>query len=390
MHTPTTIAGKSAHKNVARAWERFNDTGALQPNTIRNVIGRGWIISRELGISTDKERAPTVITADEIAELERSEDLVLAGKSVLAQLTHSLKETRHVVVLADANSRILYSTGHRPIQEDLEKINFRPGADWSERLVGPNGVGTALMTQRPEVVMGFEHYCKAWQPWVCYGAPIYDAAGQIVKGVIDITGPVKRSSQESMAMAIMLAQSISANLAMMQLRKREYLRERGKQLIQKWHTDGVLILDENGHVLDYNNKAASLFGNSASQMLNNAIANLIPDIQSHFKNCLLTGNALSLDMHHRQEGCQLETQAVQLEPIAEKGRVVGAVVVLKVHQNSIVLPEVVVGQDAGLKTLGDAVIKKTLVQTNYNISRAAKLLGIDRTTIYRRMRKWSP
>ena len=80
-------------------------------------------------------------------------------------------ESVHVAILADAHGRILYEVGHPEVQARLSDINLTTGALWSEQVVGLNGVGTPLALGRPELVFGHEHYCRGWQPWVCYGGP---------------------------------------------------------------------------------------------------------------------------------------------------------------------------------------------------------------------------
>lgn len=382
----------SKHKNIAntailKAWEHFTDSGRLNSKAIRRVIGQRWIKSKELGIPVNKDRAPIVITTDEIAQLERTEPLVLASINALNSLEQMLSDTEHVVVLADANSRILYSVGHRPIQEQLENINFRPGADWSEQLVGPNGVGTSLSMRRPEIVMGYEHYCKAWQPWVCYGAPIFNASGTVIKGTIDITGPVDKTSHESMAMAISLAQNVGANLAIEQYRNRDRLRVHGKRLLQRWASNCVLILDKSAFIVDYNSRAAVTFNTASNELLNASLINVLPEISNFFNESVLNKCADSIEIHYQDSTRFSESMKINLEPIKQEEELLGFAAVINLNSHSLLTPEIMVENSNSFQAIGDELIAQTLENTHYNISKAAKILGIDRSTIYRRMRK---
>ncbi|MEQ8288925.1 MAG: helix-turn-helix domain-containing protein [Gammaproteobacteria bacterium] len=387
MRTQSSVRKHVANTAILKAWEQFTDSGELGSKAVRKVIGQRWIKSKELGIPIDIEQAPTVITADEIQEMQRTEPLVVAGKNALKNLEYTFSNTEHVAVLADANSRIIYSAGHKPIQEQLEKINFRPGADWSEELVGPNGIGTSLSLRRPEIVMGYEHYCESWQPWVCYGAPIFGASGLEIKGTIDITGPVEKTSQESMAMAISLAQSISANLAVEQYRNRDRLRVFGKRLLQRWASNCVLILDKSALIVDYNSRAAVTFNTASNELLNVPLTSVLPETGNFFNGCVGSKRADSIEIHH-QDGTRFsETMTIDLEPIKEQDELLGFAAVIKLKSQSLLLPEITVDNNTSFQAIGDELIAQTLENTHYNISKAAKILGIDRSTIYRRMRK---
>src|SRR5207244_6705136 len=112
------------------------------------------------------------------------EDFGRAGKQVLDTFAQVVEGTGHVIVLADAQGRIVYSVGHRGVERMLERINFMPGAAWSETIAGSNGEGDPIALGRPGGVFGTEHYCRQCQPWVCYGCPVSElVVGRCLGGV---------------------------------------------------------------------------------------------------------------------------------------------------------------------------------------------------------------
>ena len=373
--------GIEANTDVERAWETFVGIGEVGSTKVREVIGKSWVKSRKLGIHPDIERAPTVITSDELEEKIKTEDLALAGLISLDKLSDVLHNTKHVVVLANAHGQILHSVGHRQIQNELEKINFRPGGDWSENIVGPNGVGTPIALGRPEVVMGYEHYCKGWQPWVCYGAPIFNAAGNNILGSIDITGPVEKINKETMALTISIAESVQSRMSIIQFHRREVLRELGKQIINRWPNDGVFILDENGLFVEYNAKAKHQLHLNSSSFLNKTISELIPSLSNSFFDCIKNKSDTDITLHIDQKINNTNEFRINFQPITNKGRLIGA---------SIIVKNIPFNMDkncGAFREIGDDLIKQTLEQTSQNISLTARILGIDRSTIYRRRRK---
>jgi len=139
---------------VANIWEKFVGTGQLNRKRLRPVIADRWLRCRELGINPLNERARSVISKEEIEAKLHSENLGISGKNVLDKMSNTVEDTGHAIVLADNSGRILYSVGHQQIEDHLERINFRPGGEWNEDVVGPNGVGTPLTLGHPELVMG--------------------------------------------------------------------------------------------------------------------------------------------------------------------------------------------------------------------------------------------
>ncbi len=325
--------GSNSH--IAKAWETFTGFGDVSPSTVRNVISQSWIKSRELGICPETERAQTVISADEIEEKIKTEDLCNAGISTLDKLSDILYDTQHVAVLADARGQILYSTGHQQIQDKLERINFRPGGGWSEQHVGPNGVGTPLALGRPEIVMGYEHYCQGWHPWVCYGAPIHDVSGKILKGSIDITGPVKKFNKEAMALAISVAQSVQSGLSIIQFHRRELLREIGKERLQRWPSDGVMILDENGFIVEYNERAIRHLNLNPAKFLSKPILKLIPSMSESVQKSFQHKTQIEINIHMERQSGLLQPVRVRIEPVIKDNTCLGTALVM-IDVNKIV------------------------------------------------------
>jgi transcriptional regulator of acetoin/glycerol metabolism len=149
-------------RELATAWERFVASGELVGGAPRPVIARRWQQCRELAIDPLMDRAPTAITAEELEAILAREDLGQAGQQVLTEFGQAVEDTGHVILLADAQGRILYSAGHARLRRTLDRLNLAPGGDWAETIVGPNGVGTPIALGRPETVFGPEHYAYDW------------------------------------------------------------------------------------------------------------------------------------------------------------------------------------------------------------------------------------
>ncbi len=376
-----TVIPHNAHASinaVANIWEKFIGTGELNDSRLRPVIANRWLRCRELGINPLSNRARSVISKEEIDTKLHSENLGISGKNVLDRMSKTVENTGHVIVLADNSGRILYSVGHQQVQGHLEKINFRPGGEWNEDIVGPNGVGTPLVLGHPELVMGSEHFCQGWQPWVCYGAPIHNPSNRSVLGCIDITGPANKVCSEAMALAISITQSIESDLSLIQLRNREALWTTYRDLQMKWPNDASFVVDEHGYIIDINSHANALL-NTSSSIINQPINISFPSLTASIKECIDDG--IEKECEIEQERSLMSNAHFLLKPIKINGERLGCFIINTSGRH-------IYNDLTSLRSNEDELIRKTLIQTGGNISKAARILNIDRATIYRRRKNW--
>lgn len=403
------ISPETSNRNAAIVWENFIGTGEFSRTPPREIIQNSWKQSFSLGINPESTRARTLISADEIAEQIQIDDVAKAAIPSLNKLSDSLRNNQHVVVLADAHGQIIFSSGHETIREELEEINFRPGAAWNEEEVGPNGIGTPLALGRPELVLGTEHYCRGWQPYVCYGAPIKDPFTHKTVGVVDITGSSHQVSTEAMTTVISIAESIQARLGQHYFVKREQLRAAAhSQIVAK--KDALLLFDAQGVLVDYNEAALNFLNINPAQAFELTIQDSFPQFTAAFQRCFMhsASQEVRTSLFNSDEICR-----VVLEPIKQSShnigvlfRVVAAKQFLSSEQNLETCIETN-GVDASdkmvsllndlnysnkafnLKEINDEIIQYAIDECKGNISKAALMLGINRTTIYRHLKSKS-
>lgn len=362
---------KASQSIVSKSWETFVGTGKLNHDDLRPLIANRWSKCRERSINPFKNRVETVISDDELEARLHTENLGISGKNVLDRMSTSVEGTGHAIILADNKGRIIYSVGHNDVRDHLEKINFKPGSDWTEAIAGPNGIGTPLALGKPELILGAEHYCRGWQPWVCYGAPIHNPHDKSILGCVDITGPADKVCIEAMALALSITQSIESELSVIQLRNREKLRLAYCDLRIRWPNEASLMVDENGYIVDINTQANILLGTSSS-ILNQSIEHMFPSLTVAIEECLNNNIEKEIEIN--------ETQ-LRLQPTKVGGESLGCFIMIVGNSN-------IVNNFTSLRSKEDDLIRNTLLKTNNNISKAAKILKIDRTTIYRRRKNW--
>lgn len=140
--------------------------------------------------------------------MQRCRRLVAAAEPHLHWALSVLRGTTHAAYVTDADGIVLRSVGPQAM---LEQFRLTPGHDWSERLMGTNGAGTALVSGRPVVVAGPEHYITAFHDCTCTAAPIREPGGKVI-GALDISSSVHEAVVGRISMVATLGERIEAEL----------------------------------------------------------------------------------------------------------------------------------------------------------------------------------
>ena len=164
--------GHSLHRLILDSWERCIAAG-IEPHT-------GSVAVRRVPAEELKQR----LVANAV--------LIQEAEPHLKWLSESLSEVPHVAYLVDRDGIILQAFG---AQTDLDINYLSPGHDWSERSAGTNGAGTAIAANRPVAIIGSEHLVKSFHRFTCTGAPLHDAAGNVI-GAIDVSTGVTDGKPE--------------------------------------------------------------------------------------------------------------------------------------------------------------------------------------------------
>ena len=155
-----------------------------------------------------------------------------------------------MLILTDHEGVIVETIGDRQTLEDGRRIHLEVGGVWNERVVGTNGIGTALWTGEPVFVHAAEHFCAGIKAWSCAGVPVRDPFDNRVVGVVDLSGLIDIFRPHNTALVALAAQEIEGAMARRQNEERTRLLETflGSRL-NTGHEDGVILLDRLGRVI---------------------------------------------------------------------------------------------------------------------------------------------
>ena len=185
--------------------------GNRAPARPRSVIGDSWQRLKAKGINPDN-RTPPVVETGGIDALRRASGLMSVLDEVSRGLESLVAEGDNILVVADAQGRVLWRTGSPAVLSNADRLGFVEGAHWGENAVGTNAIGTALVSHRAVQVFCAEHYMRSHHPWTCAGAPIRDPRTGQVLGVVDVSGPAATVHPTTVALVDVVARLAESHL----------------------------------------------------------------------------------------------------------------------------------------------------------------------------------
>ncbi|GGV45520.1 hypothetical protein GCM10010277_36480 [Streptomyces longisporoflavus] len=178
----------------------------------RPVIEESWGRMLLDGVDPDRDFRSRLLGAEELEERRRASPLAEIVPVLRDALVSVADAAHHIMVVCDADGRVLWREGNSAVLRKADSLGFEPGADWSESVVGTNGVGTPLVVRRPVHVFSAEHFVETHHAWTCTGAPITDPRDGRLLGVVDISGPLNTMHPTMLALVDSVAKLAEARL----------------------------------------------------------------------------------------------------------------------------------------------------------------------------------
>lgn len=190
----------------------------------RPDIRESWDRMLRDGVDPDFDVRSDLLSADEVEERRQASPLLPVLPVLREALVTVAAAAQHIMVISDADGRILWREGHPAVLRKGDQLGFEVGALWAEDVVGTNGVGTPLVTRRPVQVFSAEHFVRSHHAWTCTGAPIIDPRDGRLLGVVDVSGPLETMHPATLSWVRSVAQLTEARLREQHVRVLERLR----------------------------------------------------------------------------------------------------------------------------------------------------------------------
>jgi transcriptional regulator of acetoin/glycerol metabolism len=182
VQAATPLQAVNGNNRLAIAREKFLAAEPVGPHEVREPILASWRRSRDWRVAADRIELRYTRDPDPETALARH------AEPVLRQLHEQLDGQPISIILTDASGLVLSRlTADHDLERHLDGVKLAPGFNYSEELVGTNGIGTALEAGRPTHVFGHEHYAEHLEGLACAGVPIHHPITGKTVGVIDLT-----------------------------------------------------------------------------------------------------------------------------------------------------------------------------------------------------------
>jgi transcriptional regulator of acetoin/glycerol metabolism len=223
-----------------------------EPGPLATVsrITQSWIrCLNEYKLDPGACNDPEVVSPAELRERqERLADLQAVAKVEMANLYQQLAGSGYAIMLTDRDGVLLNYFGDPAFTHAASKTGLMPGALWSERVQGTNGMGTCLFERRPLTVHQDEHYLSRNIGLSCAAAPIFDHEGELV-GVLDASGESHLAQQHTLALVSMSVQMIENRVFLHQFRHEYIVRFHNRPEFVGTLSEGAIALSVTGKVL---------------------------------------------------------------------------------------------------------------------------------------------
>ncbi len=150
---------------------------------MRSEVAESWHRSAAAGVDVGAETSPITVDEDELVEYRAAHAPAPIYPLLDDVLGEAARACDALLALSDSEGQLLRVTGSSATLHRGERIGFIEGSNWDERVAGTNAPGTALVLDKPTMVVGAEHYRESVRPWNCVAAPIHDPVSGHILGV---------------------------------------------------------------------------------------------------------------------------------------------------------------------------------------------------------------
>lgn len=361
-------------QRVALARERFFEEGVRPSGLVSESVIQSWARCTGARREPDEPVDFDLITKARVATtLARNRQLMEAAREDLSQLDAALAGTRCKAILTSHDGVIVHATPSASHDGHLIPIIARVGVDLSESSIGTGAPGVAARTGEVCVVLGGEHFFTGINLMYCAAAPIRNARGDIA-AVLDFSSEAETFRFDAAAMVQLYATGIENRLFEAQSRDHLLLRFQASPALLHTPLEGLAAVSEEGRVLWFNGRGASLLGCErvpgsnacAEALIGLDVEDLLVLVHDGRPRLQRLPCGLTLWME-----ASLSNRMLPGEPASPP-----------------VDPSPAPSRTETLRDLNRQHIESTLAECKGNLSRTARRLGVSRGLLYRRLKDW--
>ncbi len=221
-------------------------SGGQGPRPPRDTIAASWRRVAAVGLEPGSNPEVAPLSSEEV-ERRRAESRLGEFVPRLAAALTSVTDAGQMVVVADAEGRVLWRIGSSGVRRMADGLGFVGGSAWTEGNVGTNAIGTSLVLDEGVQIRGPEHFVDSHMAWGCAAAPLKDPWSGKTLGVVDVSGPSRGMHPAELALVEMAARLTAMELVDRRRGELDRLRARAAPLLARLRGD-ALAVDVDGHL----------------------------------------------------------------------------------------------------------------------------------------------
>ncbi|MDP1999390.1 MAG: helix-turn-helix domain-containing protein [Rhodoferax sp.] len=345
----------------------LHERAALPAGWIAPWIERSWQRCIHQGLQPGQMQAfEAVGVSHQRHTLEANQHLRHTAQPVLESLGHAIVNTRYFAILTNAAGVVVDVSGPIDRSDPRADLITRIGTDLSEASMGTTAIGAALAELQPVWLHRGEHFFSANGHYTCAGAPLFGPDGACV-GMLDLTGIDALERPELKHLVTQSASKIENALVLAQAHSLMVrLNWPGYSLGSE--ADGIVCLDADGWVTGANPIARQMVAGLATVHTQVVHVSELFGVPYQFLFDAARPASLPIDI---PLWTGLRLQALPVERAYETQPVHATQA-----RTAVRLP---------LKDVEAALIRKAVEQARGNVAEAARILGISRATVYRKL-----
>jgi transcriptional regulator of acetoin/glycerol metabolism len=235
-------------------------------------ITDSWIrCMRDYALDSSIVYEPYIVERVELQERQAKLAHVLsAAKGEMANLFQQIAGSGYAIMLTDADGVLMNFFGDPGFTHAASKTGMMPGAVWSERYQGTNGMGTALLEKRPTMVQQYDHFLFRNTGLICAAAPIFDANGDVL-AVLDASGETHLAPKHVLDLVNMSVHTIENRIFLDTYAGQRFIHFHSRAEFVGTPSAGILVMDESDTVMAATRNALLQLGVAAQEVVGHAL-----------------------------------------------------------------------------------------------------------------------
>lgn len=403
--SPSALFFSSPQQRTTLARQRYFEEGEIPSGVINSEVLASWARCERMRLNPRDALAFNPVTASRAQlALQRNRQLIEAWNDELTEIERTLVGTSCSAILTDSSGVLVGATGPGRPDAKIVLSAHRVGINLSEESVGTTAPGLVLKTGKPAAVLGGEHFYEGVEPMYCAAAPIHNTLGQVV-GVFDVSSEGKPFDFDATSVVSLYATSIENRLLQAQASEHLVLRLQVSPALLDTPMVGLVGVSGNGDVAWANGVALRLMGKLAQA----AQPTVMSHVEEHFNATLAqlfdltTDSAAPVRLANglnvwvrathpaldRRTPMRVSAQHAETSPTSQEPPTCISATPDEAEETAA-KARVSDAPTLETPTLRDAdadLVRRTVQALNGNISHAAKVLGVSRGLIYRRLKE---